>query len=305
MQHVKQILPLGCIAPVERQRSFIHLLKMQKLIRGIEAHNGLSALVAESSHVNDTGHRREFDFIWESSLTDSTSRGKPDNSSVDMSSRIERVEEIIEVTRKPIIVDADNGGLIEHFRFHVRTLDRIGTSAIIIEDKVGPKRNSLFGNSVGQTQDNPEVFAEKIREGREGRISEDLMIIARIESLILEQGLNDALSRADVYVDAGADGIMIHSQNKDPQEVKDFAKEFRNVHPNIPLVSVPTSYASITENELEDLGFNIVIYANQLLRSAYPAMLKTAKDILKYGRALETENYCMSIKEIINLIGTK
>lgn len=285
-----------------RQRSLRRFLQVKPIVRIMEVHNGLSGLIVEKTKVENENGILEFDGIWESSLTDSASKGKPDNASVDMSSRIETIEQILEVTTKPIIVDADNGGETEHFKFTVRTLERLGISAIIIEDKVGPKRNSLFGTEVHQLQDSPQEFAEKIRAGKSAQISSDLMIIARIESLILERGMDDALTRAKTYVEAGADGIMIHSRQKTPDEVLEFARHFREYSRDIPLVVVPTSYLSITEKELADAGINIVIYANHLLRSAYPAMLKTAQEILKYGRAYEANDNCMPIKEILNLI---
>lgn len=286
-----------------RQRSLRRFLKIKPIVRIMEVHNGLSGLIVEKTCVETASGIVEFDGIWESSLTDSASKGKPDNASIDMSSRIETIEQILEVTTKPIIVDADNGGEIEHFKFTVRTLERLGVSALIIEDKVGLKRNSLFGTDVEQQQDTPEEFARKINAGKNAQVSSDLMIFARIESLILEQGMEDALLRAKKYIEAGADGIMIHSRQNSPDEVLEFTKRFRQYTQEIPLVAVPTSYHSITEKELADAGVNIVIYANHLLRSAYPAMLKTAQDILKYGRAYEAANdKCMPINEILNLI---
>jgi len=285
-----------------RQRSLRRFLQIKPLIRIMEVHNGLSGLIVENLKVENENGFLEFDGIWESSLTDSVSKGKPDNASVDMSSRIETIEQILEVTTKPIIVDADNGGRIEHFKFTVRTLERLGVSAIIIEDKVGEKRNSLYGTEVDQSQDSPQEFAEKIRAGKNAQISSDLMIIARIESLILEKGMEDAVMRAKVYVEGGADGIMIHSRQETPDEVLEFTRQFREYSKDIPLVVVPTSYVSITEKELARAGINIVIYANHLLRSAYPAMVVTAQKILKYGRAYEADDHCMPIKEILNLI---
>ena len=287
-----------------RQKSLRRLIEIKPVVRIMEAHNGLTGLIVEETRIETEDGYREFDGMWESSLTDSTSKGKPDNSSVDVTSRVGTIQEILEVTTKPIIVDADNGGLPEHFAFTVKTLERLGVSAVIIEDKVGRKRNSLFGteSDVGQEQDTPEEFSEKIRIGKAAQVGRDMMIIARIESLILKQGQEDAMKRAEAYVAAGADGIMIHSTAKSPDEVLTFVAEFRKRYTSIPLVVVPTTYDSITEDELAAAGVNVVIYANHLLRSAYPAMVATAKTILESGRSLEAKEQCLPIKEILNLI---
>ena len=221
----------------------------------------------------------EFDGIWESSLTDSTAKGKPDTELVDFSSRFSTIEEILEVTTKPIIVDGDTGGRIEHFKFRVKTLERLGVSAIIIEDKVGDKRNSLFGTTVSQNQDTTENFSNKINEGKKSQVTSDFMIIARVESLILKKGMDDALKRTGSYIDAGADGIMVHSNEKDGKEIMEFCKNYETFSNKVPLVAVPSTYAHLTEVELQDMGINIVIYANHLLRSAYPVMIRAAQSI--------------------------
>ena len=248
----------------------------------------------------------QFDGVWSSSLTDSTAKGKPDIEAIDITSRINSVNDIFEVTTKPMIFDADTGGKIEHFVFTVRSLERIGISAVVIEDKTGLKKNSLFGNDVNQTQDTIENFSDKISSGKAAQISDDFMIIARIESLILEAGMEDALTRADAYIKAGADGIMIHSRHKDPAEIIEFMKKFRAKDQNTPVVVVPTSFNSVTVEEFADMDVNVVVIANHMLRSAYPAMLNVAKSILENGRSLEAEPYCMSIKEILEFIpGTK
>jgi len=252
--------------------------------------------------VNDD-KKLEFDGIWESSLTDSTSKGKPDTELVDFTSRFQSIEEILEVTTKPIIVDGDTGGKIEHFKFRVKTLERLGVSAIIIEDKIGSKRNSLFGTDVEQNQDSIENFSNKISEGKKSLITEDFMIIARIESLILKSGIKDALKRARAYINAGADGIMIHSKEKDGKEIIDFCNKYKKLKHKVPLVVVPSTFAHITEDALCQLGVNVVIYANHLIRSAYPAMVKTAENILENKRSKEaSDNFCMPIKEILTLI---
>ena len=289
--------------PEKRLRKLRNLIQMKPIVRILEAHNGLTGRIVELTGIYEGESFREFDGMWESSLTDSTSKGKPDTGAVDITSRIRTINEILDVTTKPMIVDADNGGLVEHFVYTVKTLERLGVSAVIIEDKIGLKRNSLFGTDVVQRQDTIVNFSEKINSGKKAQITKDFMIIARIESLILKQGQEDALKRAKAYIDAGADGIMIHSKEKEPNEILSFCEEYKKLKDKVPLVVVPSTYSQITEEELINAGIKVVIYANQLLRSAYPNMLKTANSILKYHRAKEaSENFCISIKEILNLI---
>ncbi len=276
--------------------------ELKRPVRVMEAHNGLTGLLVEKTRVEVGEEVRAFDAIWVSSLCDSTSKGKPDIELVDMTSRMNTINEIMEVTTKPIILDADTGGLPEHFEYNVRTVERLGVSAVIIEDKMGLKKNSLFGNEVRQQQASIEDFCEKIKVGKRAQQTKDFMIIARIESLILEQGMEDAVKRADAYVKAGADGIMIHSRNKEPGEVIEFCSRFREIYPMIPIIVVPTTYNTIREYELYDAGVNVVIYANQLIRSAFPAMKETAEMILKTQRGKEADEKCMSIKEILTLI---
>ena len=288
--------------PEYRRKRLRQLIKLCPVVKTIEAHNGLTGLIAEKTVVAHNGQLDQFDAMWVSSLCDSTAKGKPDIELVDMSSRIRTLDEIMDVTTKPIILDGDTGGLIEHFVYNVRTLERMGISAIIIEDKTGLKKNSLFGTEVKQTQDTIENFCEKIRAGKRVLRTKEFMIIARIESLILEQGMEDALKRAFAYVEAGADGIMIHSRKKDPAEIYEFCDKFREKEKEIPIVVVPTSFNGETEEQLAAHGINIVIYANQLTRSAFPAMENTAKEILKYHRAKEVDDKLMSFKDIITLI---
>ena len=291
------------ITPGNRMKTLRRLLEVKPFIRVLEAHNGLTGLIVEKTRIERNGQKIEFDGIWESSLTDSTSKGKPDTELVDFSSRFATIEEILEVTTKPIIVDGDTGGRVSHFKFRVKTLERLGVSSIIIEDKIGDKKNSLFGTDIPQTQDSIKNFSDKIKEGKRSQVTDDFMIIARVESLILQKGMDDALERSNAYIESGADGIMIHSKEKDGKEISSFCKEFQKLNSKVPLVVVPSTYAHITEPELKDLGVNIIIYANHLIRSAYPAMIKAAKSILKNSRAHEaSKNYCMSIKDIINLI---
>lgn len=277
-------------------------LGMKGLITAMEAHSGITGLICEETKVIKNGCTYQFDAMWVSSLCDSTAKGKPDIELVDMSSRFRTIDDIMEVTTKPIIFDGDTGGLTEHFVYTVKTLERMGVSAIIIEDKTGLKKNSLFGTEVQQTQDNIENFCNKIASGKSVLKTKEFMIIARIESLILEKGMEDALERADAYVRAGADGIMIHSRRDTPDEIFEFADEFRSRDKITPLVVVPTSYNTVTEEELKTHGVNIVIYANQLTRSGFPAMKKAAELILENHRAKEADDICMSIKEIITLI---
>lgn len=291
----------NCIYPYMQKR-LKQLLKMRPIVKTIEVHSGITALIAEKTIVENNGELDQFDAMWISSLCDSTAKGKPDIELVDMSSRIQTIDDVMDVSTKPIILDGDTGGLIEHFVYNVRTLERIGVSAIIIEDKTGLKKNSLFGNDVIQTQDTIENFCNKIKAGKQAQLSDDLMIIARIESLILDKGMPDALNRAFAYVNAGADGIMIHSRKKNPDEIYEFCDKFREQDQSTPIVVVPTSYNIVTENELAMHGINIVIYANQLTRSAFPAMQNTAISILKNHRAKEVDDQLMPIKEIITLI---
>ena len=288
--------------PEVRRGRLKKILSYKPLISIIEAHNGLTGLIAEKTTVVKEGKYYQFDGMWVSSLCDSTSRGKPDIELVDLSQRLQTINEIMEVTTKPIILDGDTGGLIEHFVYNVKTLERIGVSAIIIEDKIGLKKNSLFGNEVEQQQDSIENFCAKIRAGKQSLKTKEFMIIARIESLILEKGLNDALKRAFAYVKAGADGIMIHSRKKEPDEIFEFCKRFRAKDSKSYLVVVPTTFNSVREEEFAKRNINIVIYANHLTRSAFPSMKKTAETILYNRRAKEADKMCMSIKEILNLI---
>ena len=292
------------ITPGKRMKTLRRLIAVKPIVRILEAHNGLTGLIVEKTNIEDKyGKKFEFDGIWESSLTDSTAKGKPDTELVDFSSRFSTIEEILEVTTKPIIVDGDTGGRIQHFKFRVKTLERLGVSAIIIEDKVGDKRNSLFGTAVEQKQDSVENFSKKIHEGKKSLVTEDFMIIARIESLILKNGINDALLRAKAYIEAGADGIMIHSKEKNGKEIIEFCNRYNKYENRVPLVVVPSTYAHMTETDLQKLGVNVVIYANHLLRSAYPAMVNTAETILENGRSEEASNKnCMPIKEILTLI---
>ena len=278
------------------------LLKLCPVVKAMEVHSGLTGLIVEKTVVENDKSLDQFDAMWISSLCDSTVKGKPDIELVDMSSRIRTIDDVMDVTTKPIILDGDTGGLIEHFVYNVRTLERIGVSAVIIEDKKGIKRNSLFGTEVEQTQDSMEDFCAKIKAGKEALRTGEFMIIARIESLILEKGMEDALNRASAYVRAGADAIMIHSRKTEPDEIFEFCDRFRAEDRETPIVVVPTTFHSVTEQELQNHGVNIVIYANQFLRSAFPAMQRTADLILRNHRALEADRQCMPFRDIITLI---
>ncbi len=288
--------------PEYRRKRLKQLINLRPIVKAIEVHSGLTGLIAEKTVVEHDGEIDQFDAMWISSLCDSTAKGKPDIEVVDMTSRYRTIDDVMEVTTKPIIFDGDTGGKTEHFVYTVRTLERIGVSAVIVEDKIGLKKNSLFGTEVVQKQDTIKHFCHKISEAKKIQLTDEFMIIARIESLILEQGMEDALNRAEAYVKAGADGIMIHSRKKDPAEILEFCDRFRAQDKTTPIVVVPSSYNTITEAELEKHGVNIVIYANQLTRSAFPAMEQTAKDILKYHRAKEVDDRLLPIKDIITLI---
>ena len=291
------------ITPGKRMKTLRRLIDAKPIVRILEAHNGLTGLIVEKTSIEKDGQKIEFDGIWESSLTDSTAKGKPDTELVDFSSRFSTIEEILEVTTKPMIVDGDTGGRIDHFKFRVKTLERLGVSAIIIEDKIGDKRNSLFGTTVPQKQDSIEHFSQKIHEGKQSQVTTDFMIIARVESLILKKGMADAVKRAEAYIAAGADGIMIHSKEKDGKEIIEFCRYFQKFETKVPLIVVPSTYSHMTESELQDLGVNVIIYANHLLRSAYPSMINSAQSILENSRSKEaSDEYCMSIKDNITLI---
>lgn len=288
--------------PDMRRSRLRKAIEMKGLVTAIEAHSGITGLIAEKTMVSEEGKSYQFDAMWVSSLCDSTAKGKPDIELVDMTSRFRTIDDIMEVTTKPIIFDGDTGGLTEHFVYTVKTLERMGVSAVIIEDKTGLKKNSLFGTDVVQTQDSIENFSEKIHAGKMAQKTADFMIIARIESLILERGMEDALERAHAFSKAGADGIMIHSRKKDPGEIFEFVEKFRKADAVTPIVVVPTSFNTVTEEEFRKKGVNVVIYANQLTRSGFPAMQKAAKVILKNHRAKEADDFCMPIQEIITLI---
>ena len=279
------------------------IIESKKFVEIIETHSPLSALIAEKINYREKdGQIVEFDGFWSSSLTDSTLKGKPDIEVLELNQRLNNINDILDVTTKPIIMDADTGGKLEHFEINIKSIERMGVSAVIIEDKKGLKKNSLLGTKIKQEQENIKVFSNKIKIGKKSCTSKNLMLIARIESFILNKGLNDAMKRAVSYVKAGADGIMIHSKNKSPNEIIDFAKKFRKKFPNIPLVAVPTSYNKTREAELAKAGVNIIIYANHLLRASYPAMLSTALNILKNKRSYEAEKKLLSINKILELI---
>lgn len=288
--------------PEYRRGKLKRMLEIRPIVKALEVHSGLTGLIAEKTIIEHDGEFDQFDAMWISSLCDSTAKGKPDIELVDMTSRFRTIDDVMEVTTKPVIFDGDTGGLTEHFVYTVRSLERMGVSAVIIEDKTGLKKNSLFGTDVVQTQDTIEHFCEKISAGKKIQLTDDFMIIARIESLILEQGMEDALERAKAYVNAGADGIMIHSRKKTPDEILQFCDLFRKTDSTTPIVVVPSSFNVVTEAELMQHGVNLVIYANQLTRSAFPAMQNTAREILKYHRAKEVDSTLMPISEIITLI---
>ena len=291
------------INPLSRSNRLKRILKTKNFCRIIETHSPLSALIAENTVYREkNGELSEFDGFWSSSLTDSTLKGKPDIEVLELNQRINNISEILDVTSKPLIMDADTGGKIEHFQINIKSIERMGVSAVIIEDKKGLKKNSLLGTKIKQEQENIKTFSNKIRIGKKSCSTNNLMLIARIESLILNKGLTDALKRADAYVNAGADGIMIHSKDNSPKEVLKFSNQFKKKYPNIPLVAVPTSYNKIKEKNLINSGVNIIIYANHLLRASYPAMVNTAFEILKNKRSFEAEKKLLSINKILKLI---
>tara|TARA_B100000902_G_scaffold392157_1_gene444090 strand:- start:2832 stop:4142 length:1311 start_codon:yes stop_codon:yes gene_type:complete len=292
--------------PDIRRKSLKRYLEMKGFVRFLDIHNGLSGLIIENTKVKIDGKIEEFDGMWGSSLTNSTAKGKPDIEAVDLTERLQLLNEVLEVTTKPIIYDGDTGGKTEHFVFTVKTLERLGVSAVIIEDKKGLKKNSLFGTEVFQQLDSINSFVKKIQAGKKAKSTNEFMIIARLESLIMNKGIGDAVKRAKAYINAGADGIMIHSKKRNPSEIFEFCKIYNRLKNRKPLVVVPSSYSQVKEKDLIKAGANIIIYANHLMRSVYPNMIKTAKSILKNKRSLEAEKKLLSIKEILELIpGTK
>lgn len=292
--------------PEIRMKTLRRLIEAKPIVRIMEAHSGLSGLIIENLEVQKDDGVHRYDGMWSSSLTDSTSKGKPDIEAVDLTTRLQGLTDILECTTKPIIYDGDTGGKTEHFVFTVRTLERNGVSAIIIEDKVGLKKNSLFGTEAKQELADVEDFCHKISEGKKAQVTKDFMIIARLESLIAGHSVDEALERAFAYIKAGADGVMIHSKEKHGNDIKEFCKRFRKEYEKVPIVLVPTTYNQFTEKELASWGANIIIYANHMLRASYPAMLKAAQTILEAERSLEVNDMCLSIKQILELIpGTK
>jgi phosphoenolpyruvate mutase len=298
----KAIKETGTTAEVRLKR-LKRILSVKPCMRVMEAHNGLSGLIVENTtFTDDKGMHHEFDAMWISSLTDSMAKGKPDIEAVDVTSRLQTLHDILEVTTKPVIFDGDTGGKIEHFVFTVRSLERLGISAVVIEDKIGLKKNSLLEEQSSQEQDTIEGFCEKIKAGKKNCVTKDFMIISRIESLVLGKTVEDALERAKAYIAAGVDGIMIHSKEKEPTEVLAFAKSYAAFENKVPLMAVPTTYNSISWQELKEAGFNIVVYANHLLRSAFPAMQSTATSILQHNRSKEVEEKLMPVSKLLELI---
>ena len=301
----KKIKEIG-VTPDVRRGLLRRLIESKEIVRILESHSGLTGLIVEKTRVALNNKSNEFDGMWSSSLTDSTSKGKPDIEAVDLTTRLQGINDMLETTTKPLIYDGDTGGKIEHFAFSVRTLERLGVSAIIIEDKKGLKKNSLFGTDIKQTQDSIENFSNKIKVGKKSQVTTDFMIIARIESFILGKAIDDALKRSKAYVKSGADGIMIHSKEKTGKDIKSFCKRFRQHDSNTPIIVVPSTYNHIKESDFISWGANVVIYANHMLRASYPAMKKVAESILQNERSLECDELCMPIKEILTLIpGTK
>lgn len=295
-------LELNSVTNCQRRKSLKQLLKSKQCIRIIESHSPISAMIAEKSRVTINNDNLEFDGFWSSSLTDSLLQAKPDIEKLDANFRLKNINNIFDVTTKPMIYDADTGGKLEHFIYDIKALERAGVSMVVIEDKTGLKKNSLLGNDVHQTQDDIESFCQKIRVAKKNQITHEFMIAARIESLILEKGLDDALKRADAYVAAGADAILIHSRKSCGDEIREFAEKFRSQHPDIPLVCVPTSYSHLHYNELKEMGFNIIIYANHMMRSAINSMEYVANSILSEGCSKPIEQDCISVKKALAFI---
>ncbi|MBO82775.1 MAG: phosphoenolpyruvate mutase [Actinobacteria bacterium] len=283
--------------PGDRIASLGNILDSKGFAVGLEAHSGLSGLVVEEL---------DFDFIWESSLTDSASKGLPDASIVSNESRLHTIDEILNVTTKPLIVDGDTGGDEDNFRFLIKRLENQGVSAVIVEDKIFPKRNS-FGGTVGAGMENPDTFAKKLAIGMKTKSTKDFLIIARLESLIAGLGIEETMFRAEKYINAGVDGIMIHSKLKSPEEILDFIPRYEELCKKIGrrpcLVAVPTTYNSINDRDLIKNGVDIIIHANHLIRSSYRSMLETAELIFNSGRSFEADKNISSVKDIFSAVG--
>lgn len=299
---VSEVQSLGTTSQL-RMKRLKRLLEVKPLLRFLEAHNGLTGMIIEQTRFSGSGIVKEFDGAWISSLTDATARGKPDNGYVDITSRMQTITDVADATIKPIMVDVDSGGIPQHFVLIVKSLERSGASAVVIEDKIGFKRNSLGSDATDQEQDSIENFCKKISSGKKAQVTEDFMIVARIESLILGKGVAEALKRSQAYIDAGADGILIHSKEKDPKQLLAFCAQYKKFHYKVPLIAVPTTYNQTKEETLVDAGVGVVIYANHLMRSAYPAMVNTASAILRYGRTYEIEKKLLPIGQLVSLIG--
>ncbi|MDJ0824059.1 MAG: phosphoenolpyruvate mutase [Rhodobacter sp.] len=300
--HIAPQMAASLATPFAKQKAFRRMMQSKRLVRFLEAHSPLAALIGEHTKVQRNGDVLQYDGFWSSSLTDSTEMGLPDIEALDVTRRLQNIDEIFEVTTKPLVFDADTGGKAEHFELKVRTMERMGIAAAIIEDKTGLKKNSLLGTSVPQTQASIPEFQEKIRAGIEGQKYRGMMIIARLESLILGQGIDDALRRADAYVTAGAGAVMIHSKERDPAQVFAFTDAFAQDHPEVPIVAVPSSYNTVHDHELQAHGIKMIIYANHMLRSSYKAMEQTARAILEHGRTAEIEDEIITIPQILKLI---
>lgn len=247
------------------------------MMKILEAHSGLSALMVERSTYNG---------IWISSLTHAASKGLPDNELVPLKERVDLVEEIRRIATKPIIVDIDTGGDIDHLPYLIKWFSKAGATAVIMEDKKFPKQNSFIEE--GQHLEDVDVFASKIRIAK--KHCGDMKVYARLESMIAKKSKYDALLRAEAYIDAGADGIMVHSKQKvDSSEVMEVGNELRKRHPSLTLIAVPTTYT------LPDIHpFDVVIHANHQLRASMHAMMAVAAG---------TKVDMVSVQDIFDFVG--
>lgn len=285
------------LLPENRRAMLKKRLSESPFIRVIETVNALEALAVRDAEKHSG---KAFDAIWFSGLCCAAFKGKPDNEFVEMSEKKHDIEDIFSISEKPLIIDMDTGGIVTHFCRRIAELERIGVSAVVIEDKTGVKHNSLYGKANIHSMENADVFADKIRQAKHSLATGYFMIFARIESFIAGENMETALYRADRYISAGADGIVIHSIRNDGSDAFEFAKKFRKKYPHVPLAFIPTAYGSFTDKELHRKGADIVIYANQLMRSAYRAMTASALAILENGRA--DEDCCEPVKTILEAI---
>ena len=206
---------------------------------------------------------------------------------------MQTLTEILESTTKPIIYDEDKIITSSYLNYTIQNLESNGISAIVIRDQIARKNDEVYDEK---------DFCNMIKEGKKAQITQDFMIIARIEEMLYGKNVDDAVKKAISCVMSGADAILIESNDSKGNNIKEFCEKFRKEYPNTPIAVIPSNFKELTEKEMAEWGVNIIIYENQMLRASYPAMKKCAETILKNQRSLEANNLCMPIKEILTLI---